>query len=92
MNVANEPYRSTESTTNDRFHRAFDTARERATQAVDFGEDCVRRHPETAVWSSFATGMLFGLLAGWLLAQQLEDPWRRDLRSMLSRLQSRLHF
>ncbi len=91
MNVANESNRAA-GATGGRFQNTYNHARESAADALSYGENCVRQHPEAAVWSSFTLGLLVGALAGWALAEHNHDHGRSDLRRLIDRLQKQLHF
>jgi hypothetical protein len=73
------------------FRRVIDPARERAVGAINYGEDVVRRHPETAVFSSLLTGLLIGGVIGWFLADSREMPVQKDLRSLLQQFKGKLN-
>jgi ribosome-associated translation inhibitor RaiA len=60
-------------------------------KSVESAEHCVRQHPESAVWTAFACGLLLGAAAGWIAAQQEEDHWYDGIDDVFDRLRRRLH-
>ncbi|HEV7406616.1 MAG TPA: hypothetical protein VGO11_26940 [Chthoniobacteraceae bacterium] len=85
------------------FSRASTTARKRAQaylqnavggspDPVNEAEACVARHPESAVWTAFAFGLLLGAAAGWVTAERHERHWYGRLDDYMDALRRRLHW
>jgi hypothetical protein len=84
------------------FSRASATARKRAqaylqsaggnADPVTEAEDCVVRHPESAVWTAFGFGLLLGAAAGWVAAERHERHWYGRLDDYTDALRRRIHW
>ncbi len=85
------------------FSRASATARKRAqaylqsagagnADVVSEAENCVARHPESAVWTAFICGVLLGAAAGWVAAERHEQHWYGRLDDYTDALRRRFHW
>jgi hypothetical protein len=55
-------------------------------------EVCVARHPDSAVWTAFAFGLLLGAAAGWVAAERHERHWYGRLDDYAGALRRRFHW
>jgi ElaB/YqjD/DUF883 family membrane-anchored ribosome-binding protein len=58
---------------------AFDAAQDRTAAALARSESCVRKHPESAVWTAFGSGLLLGTLLAWVIVEERQHHWRSRL-------------
>lgn len=55
--------------------QTWNTAREKAVEALHAGERYVQTNPATSALSIFGFGFLLGLLVGWSIAQEEHDSY-----------------
>ena len=91
MNVGNQTFERETSTAGEAFKQSFEPVRDKASEAISFGERCVRNYPETAVWTTFGFGLLLGGIAGWLLGGRRQTTYSDELMDMVNNLRSKLH-
>ena len=81
--AANEPKANPISET---VHRAWDTTKAKAGDALQSGERYVRDHPGTSVLSMFGMGVLVGLAVGWSIAHETHESYMQRALKMAKRL------
>jgi hypothetical protein len=78
------------TTVTDAATQAWETTREKASDALQNGERYVRENPGISVLSIFGIGFLLGLLVGYSLAH--EDDYSTSARKFAKRWSKGLHF
>lgn len=84
--MMNEPTPQTPdpvSTASEAATKAWDTTRQKASEAVETGERYIRDHPGTSVLSIFGLGVALGFLVGWSVAK--EDDYSTSARKFAKR-------
>ena len=66
-------------------NQAWESAREKATDALASGERYVRGNPGTSVLSVFGLGFILGLLVGWSVAHEEHDDYATSARKFVKR-------
>jgi len=88
MNDFEPPLQTTTNETRsaaDKASRAWETTREKASDALQTGERYVRENPGTSALSILGLGFLLGFLAGWSLAHEERDDYSASARKFLRR-------
>ena len=65
--------------------QAWETTKEKASEALHTSERYVRDNPGTSVLSVFGGGLLLGVLIGWSLAREERDDYPASTRKFLKR-------
>jgi hypothetical protein len=71
--------------------RARHAANSGSGEVVEAGEDCVRKHPESAVWTAFGGGLALGGLIVWAIFEEREHHWHRAVTKLAGDVQRRLN-
>jgi hypothetical protein len=92
----NEPYPNLPNdeptpTTPGAAQRAWQTAKNKAGEALETGERYVREHPGYSVLSTFGLGVLVGLVVGWSMAHEQHETYTNRALKFAKGLGSKLH-
>lgn len=82
---------STSQAASDSAAQAWETTKEKATEAMQTGERYVRDNPGTSVLSVFGAGLLVGVLIGWSVAHNERDDYGDSTRKLIRRLGKQLN-
>ena len=58
-------------------------------EAIEASENCVRRHPESSIWTAFGGGLMVGGLIAWAIFEEREHHWHQHVGKLASNLQRR---
>lgn len=72
--------------------QAWETTREKASEALQTGERYVRENPGTSVLGILGLGFLLGLLVGYSLAHEERDNYSASARKFAKRWGKKLNF
>jgi hypothetical protein len=92
MPIQFRPVRRASATARRRAQAYLRSAGEGAAEPLAEAEECVARHPESAVWTAFAFGLLLGAAAGWVAAERHGDHGSGWLDDYAGALRRRFHW
>jgi hypothetical protein len=94
MNSENPHPTSDETAANvaDAATQAWETTREKASEALQTGEKYVRANPGTSALGIFGFGLLVGLLVGYSIAHEERDDYSVSARKLAKRWGNKLNF
>ncbi|MEO7319027.1 MAG: hypothetical protein ABIZ56_08575 [Chthoniobacteraceae bacterium] len=71
--------------------QAWETTKEKASEAMQTGERYVRDNPGASVLGVFGAGLLVGVLIGWSAAHGERDDYGDSTRKLIRRLGQKLN-